>query len=261
MIRFFVLCAAVATFAACNDWTEMETVDSKVEKPWEQDPALWAEYTAALRAYKQSEHFIVYARLHNSPEKASSEQDFMRCLPDSLDIVTLTNADNFSKFDAEDMDVMREKGTKVLYQVDYAARAEEFADMQALDAYLDRVVAAVAANGMDGYSFTGIPNAGDPAAVQAAALIVSKLSADESKLLVFEGNPLFVAEADRAKVDYFILDTEKTEDVGDVKLQILNATGYAAVPASNSCWRPRPERPSRTKTAWSMPPSRRCRAA
>ena len=61
---------------------------------------------------------------------------------------------------------------------------------------------------------------------------VSKLSADESKLLVFEGNPLFVAEADRAKVDYFILDTEKTEDVGDVKLQILNATGYAAVPAS-----------------------------
>ena len=143
-IRFLAFCAAVATFAACNDWTEMETVDSKVEKPWEQDPALWAEYTAALRAYKQSEHFIVYARLHNSPEKASSEQDFMRCLPDSLDIVTLTNADNFSKFDAEDMDVMREKGTKVLYQVDYAARAEEFADMQALDAYLDQVVAAVA---------------------------------------------------------------------------------------------------------------------
>ena len=33
-------------------------------------------------------------------------------------------------------------------------------------------------------------------------------------------------------MDYFILDTEKTEDVGDVKLQILNATGYAAVPAS-----------------------------
>ncbi|MFQ7503273.1 MAG: glycoside hydrolase family 18 [Alistipes finegoldii] len=154
----------------------METVDSKVEKPWEQDPALWAEYTAALRAYKQSEHFIVYARLHNSPEKASSEQDFMRCLPDSLDIVTLTNADNFSKFDAEDMDVMREKGTKVLYQVDYAARAEEFVDMQALDAYLDRVVAAVAANGMDGYSFTT-----DPLATDATARIVEKFAAAKSR--------------------------------------------------------------------------------
>ena len=226
MIRFFVLCAAVATFAACNDWTEMETVDSKVEKPWEQDPALWAEYTAALRAYKQSEHFIVYARLHNSPEKASSEQDFMRCLPDSLDIVTLTNADNFSKFDAEDMDVMREKGTKVLYQVDYAARAEEFADMQALDAYLDRVVAAVAANGMDGYSFTT-----DPLATDATARIVEKFAAakSEGQLLVFEGNPLSLAAADRAKMDYVVLDTEKLENVQEVKLRVLNATGYAGI--------------------------------
>ena len=215
IIRFsglFLLLGVLFGLAACNDWTEMEAVDNNVKKPWEQDPALWAEYTAALRDYKKSEHFIVYARLHNSPEPAASEKDFMRCLPDSLDIVALTNADNFSRYDAEDMAVMREKGTKVLWQVDYAGRAAEFADA--------------------GYSFTGIPNAGDPAAVQAAALIVSKLSADESKLLVFEGNPLFVAEADRAKVDYFILDTEKTEDVGDVKLQILNATGYAAVPAS-----------------------------
>lgn len=226
MIRFFVLCAAVATFAACNDWTEMETVDSKVEKPWEQDPALWAEYTAVLRAYKQSEHFIVYARMHNSPEKLTGEQDFMRCLPDSLDIVTLTNADNFSKFDAEDMDVMREKGTKVLYQVDYAARAEEFADMQALEAYLDRVVAAVAANGMDGYSFTT-----DPLATEATARIVEKLSAakSEGRLLVFEGNPLLLAAADRPKVDLIVLDTEKLENVQDVRLSVLNATEYADI--------------------------------
>ena len=226
MIRFLAFCAAVATFAACNDWTEMETVDSKVEKPWEQDPALWAEYTAALRAYKQSEHFIVYARLHNSPEKASSEQDFMRCLPDSLDIVTLTNADNFSKFDAEDMDVMREKGTKVLYQVDYAARAEEFADMQALDAYLDRVVAAVAANGMDGYSFTT-----DPLATDATARIVEKFAAakSEGQLLVFEGNPLSLAAADRPRVDFVALDTEKLENVQEVRLRVMNATGYAGI--------------------------------
>ena len=96
---------SMLSLVSCSDWTETEALDSTVKKPWEQDPALWAEYTATLRAYKQSEHFIVYARMHNSPEKATGEQDFMRCLPDSLDIVTLTNADNFSKFDAEDMSV------------------------------------------------------------------------------------------------------------------------------------------------------------
>lgn len=215
--------------ASCSDWTETEAIENTVYKPWEQDPALWADYTAALRAYKQSEHYLSYARLHNSPAQATSEQDFMRCLPDSLDIVTLTNADNFSAYDAEDMAVMREKGTKVLYQVDYAARKAEFADAAALASYLDGVIASVAANGLDGYSFTA-----DPLDAAATASIVATLSAAKAdgQLLVFEGNPLSVAAADRDKLDYVVLDTEKTENTTDVRLQVLNATGYAGIPAN-----------------------------
>ena len=212
--------------ASCSDWTEMETIDNTVLKPWEQDPALWADYTAALRAYKASEHYLSYARLYNSPAKASSEQDFMRCLPDSLDIVSLTNADNFSTYDAEDMATMREKGTRVLYQVDYAARKAEFSGEAALKAYLDGVIASVAANGLDGYSFTTDP-------LDAAASIVATLSAAkaEGQLLVFEGNPLSVAAADRAKLDYVVLDTETAENTTDVQLQVLNATTYAGIAA------------------------------
>ena len=214
--------------ASCSDWTETEAIENTVYKPWEQDPALWADYTAALRAYKQSEHYLSYARLHNSPAKAASEQDFMRCLPDSLDIVTLTNADNFSAYDAEDMAVMREKGTKVLYQVDYAARKAEFADAAALASYLDGVIASVAANGLDGYSFTT-----DPLDAAATASIVATLSAakTDGQLLVFEGNPLSVAAADRDKLDYVVLDTEKAENTTDVRLQVLNATDYAGIAA------------------------------
>lgn len=212
--------------ASCSDWTETENIESTVLKPWEQDPALWADYTAALRAYKASEHYLSYARLHNSPSPAASEQDFMRGLPDSLDIVTLTNADNFSAYDAEDMAAMHEKGTKVLYQVDYAARKADFADAAALKTYLDGVIAAVAANGLDGYSFTT-----DPLDAAATATIVATLSAARSdgQLLVFEGNPLSVAEADRAKLDFVVLDTEKAENTTEVLLQVLNATGYAGI--------------------------------
>ena len=214
--------------ASCSDWTETENIDNTVLKPWEQDPALWADYTAALRSYKASEHYLSYARLHNSPSPAASEQDFMRCLPDSLDIVTLTNADNFSTYDAEDMAVMREKGTRVLYQVDYAARKAEFSTETALKAYLDGVIASVAANGLDGYSFTT-----DPLDAVATASIVATLSAakTDGQLLVFEGNPLSVAAADREKLDYVVLDTETAENTTDVRLQVLNATGYAGIPA------------------------------
>lgn len=212
--------------ASCSDWTETENIDNTVLKPWEQDPALWADYTAALRSYKASEHYLSYARLHNSPSPAASEQDFMRCLPDSLDIVTLTNADNFSAYDAEDLAAMHEKGTKVLYQVDYAARKAEFSGEATLKTYLDGVIAAVAANGLDGYSFTT-----DPLDAAATATIVATLSAARSdgQLLVFEGNPLSVAEADRAKLDFVVLDTEKAENTTEVQLLVLNATGYAGI--------------------------------
>ena len=202
LIGLLSLCLLAATFASCEDWNETEAVKQKVERPEDQNPELWAEYTAALRDYKQSEHFIVYARLFNSPQPGTSEKDFMRCLPDSLDIVSLTNADNFSKYDAEDMPAMREKGTKVLYQVDYAGRSGELTDETKLGAYLDKVIAAVEKNGLDGYSFTGIPNAGDAATATAAALIVERLSAakTEGQLLVFEGNPLFLTEDALSKV-------------------------------------------------------------
>lgn len=214
--------------ASCSDWTETEAIENTVYKPWEQDPALWADYTAALRAYKQSEHYLSYARLYNSPAQAASEQDFMRCLPDSLDIVTLTNADNFSAYDAEDMAAMHEKGTKVLYQVDYAARKAEFSGEAALKTYLDGVIAAVAANGLDGYSFTA-----DPLDAAATATIVATLSAARSdgQLLVLEGNPLSVAAADREKLDYVVLDTETAANTTEVRLQVLNATDYAGIAA------------------------------
>lgn len=226
--RLILPVMALLLGASCSDWTEMETIDNTVLKPWEQDPALWADYTAALRAYKASEHYLSYARLYNSPAKASSEQDFMRCLPDSLDIVSLTNADNFSTYDAEDMATMRGKGTRVLYQVDYAARKAEFSGEAALKAYLDGVIASVAANGLDGYSFTT-----DPLDAAATASIVATLSAAkaEGQLLVFEGNPLSVAAADRAKLDYVVLDTETAENTTDVQLQVLNATTYAGIAA------------------------------
>lgn len=218
--------------AACSDWTENETVDLKTTRPSDENPELVARYRAALRDYKAREHYMVIAHFNNAPAVATGERDFMRGLPDSLDMVLLTNADNFSKYDAEDMTVMREKGTKVLYRIDYAGRMEEFSDAATLGAYLDRVVASVREHGMDGYSFTGIPREGDPARAEAATLLVSKFAAEDGKVLIFEGDPIFIAEADRAKVDYFVLNTEATENVTEVKMQVARALNYASIPAS-----------------------------
>ncbi len=76
--------AALLLAAACSDWTETESVENSVRKPWEQNPALWADYTAALRAYKTSAHYLSYARLPPAREGWPSEQDGLHALPARL---------------------------------------------------------------------------------------------------------------------------------------------------------------------------------
>ena len=51
-------------------------------------------------------------------------------------------------------------------------------------------------------------------------------------LLLFEGDPQFLAPADRAKVDYFVLDTKETDNATDLKLQVLRALSAGAIPCN-----------------------------
>lgn len=226
--------------ASCNDWTETESVPQKTQRPNEQDPELWAQYIAALREYKQSEHTLVFASFTNGVPVATSEKDCLRSLPDSLDVVSLTNADNFSELDREDLAVLKEKGTRAVYFVDYASRSAEFADLTALGSYLDKVVTRTRELGLDGLSFSGIPVFGSDAeqAVQkaVASLFMEKFAAvagsGKELLLLFEGDPQFLAPADRSKVDYFILDTKETDNATDLKLQVLRALSAGAIPCN-----------------------------
>ena len=209
---------------SCSKWNSAEPIEQHFIYPWEKDPATWEKYFGLLNDYKAQEHTIVYAAFDNGNDKGDGELNYMRSLPDSLDIVSLTDADHFSKADREDMEWMHRTGTKVLYHVDYAARRAESPDEAALSAYLDKVCATVSAEGLDGFSFTGFPDYSgeDPMAAKAADLLVSRLDV-EGKLLVFEGNPKFIKEADRAKVDYFVLATRTKEFEADVKFMISDA--------------------------------------
>jgi hypothetical protein len=193
MKRFLVIIAMVL-LAACD--RDIHPIEQTILTPDLQDPAAWAEYTAALREYKSGDHNLVYARFDNAPGKAFSEKNFLRSLPDSLDIVAMVNP--LSEFDREDLTVVRSKGTRVLLQADCS-------DLATAAAKVDEALAAIAADGLDGIviSYNGAADAG---AQTASAAITAKLAALTGKTLVFEGNAAFIAAADRAKFDFYILD-------------------------------------------------------
>lgn len=116
--------------------------------------------------------------------------------------------------------------------VDYASQIADLSDATKLGAYLDKSISEAKKLSMDGFAFTGTPLFGGSEAEQAwrkeaAQLIVSKLSAatEQNKILVFEGDPAFVNTADRAKIDYIVLNTTDIDNITELKLWVRRAIG------------------------------------
>ena len=191
MKKLILTAIAAATMVSCSDWTQTEPLEPVVRYPWQESPHLWEEYKASVREYKERDHSIIYARLENSPEKVTNEKHFLRSLPDSLDIVTLTNAAAFSQHDAEDLAWVQSFGTKVLYHI---------ADFGAAEA----AISSVKANGLDGFSFTASYKFGDQEHTAAISAMIDRLvsAKSEGQLLVFEGNPMAIPADKRDVMDY-----------------------------------------------------------
>ena len=217
-----------AGFVSCSKWTESESLRVDTVLPWEQNPELWEEYKAAIRDYKSRDHQLIYVRFENSPEGAVSEKGYMRCLPDSLDIVSLTNAENFSQYDAEDMAWMKSVGTKVLYQLDFAGNPDILYDNAGLAAALDRAVETVREHGLDGFSFTGLPKDDGGVTAAASKTVTEQLdaAAGSDGILAFEGNPAFIAQEDLEKIDLFVLASETAENAYTLRNIVLDAQDW-----------------------------------
>lgn len=179
---------------ACN--ADIEPIEQALVPPQDQNPAQWAAYMKTLEAYKQSEHYMIYAHFDNAAEKVVSEKNCLRSLPDSLDIVALKNP--LSEFDREDLAGLHEKSTRVLLTVDCSDPATAVAKV-------NEALVSIAAEGLDGIviSFAG---AIDDEAKAVEAAIAGKLGTLTGKTIVFEGNLSFIAEPNREQYDFFIFD-------------------------------------------------------
>lgn len=230
----FLLLALLLT-ASCSDWKDIESLDIVPQHAKDQDPELWARYMESLRTYKQERpHYITYCSFDNGIEQSKNEGAYLRSLPDSLDIVTLANSENITAYDREDIPLLQEKSTKVLYLVNYATRMSEFTDAATLGVWLDKAVATVAELKLDGFAFNGLPLYGGTESEQvarkeAAKLIVSKLSAT-GKMIIYEGDPAFVDATDLDKLDYIVLNTSEIDNVSDLKLLVASALNNKAIP-------------------------------
>lgn len=207
--KILIALTILIALVSCSKWNKTEPVNMKASHPWERDPQLWEEYKADICAYKQRKHNLVYVRFDNASEKPGSEKNFLRCLPDSLDYVSLTNAENFSAYDAEDMEWMHSLNTKVLYQLDLSRQAD-----------LEKAISTVKENGLAGFSITGITMANTDKAAGTLAALSGK------GVIAFEGDPTLLAEEDIDKIALFVLPTETAENGYTLCNIILDAADH-----------------------------------
>lgn len=119
-----VFAAVAVSFAACSDWTDTESLDIHYPSIEEQNPELYRQYLQALRNYKSREHKVVLTTMENVAGAPSQQNHHLTTIPDSVDFICLTNPSNVHPMLAKEMRQVHEKGTRVVYNVDFAAIEE-----------------------------------------------------------------------------------------------------------------------------------------
>lgn len=204
IIYSVLFAVAASSLTACSDWNEPEARVPDVNGAEQQDPAAYAAYTSALRQWKATVHPICVALLDNAPEKSTDERDFLRSLPDSLDIVVMRNP--LSEFDRQDIAKVRaDFATRILASLDCTV-----ASAQQWQATAD----AIADGTFDGAVLSAI-TVPDPSALQN---FTSALPS--GKILIFSGSPTAVPAELRSAFSYFIIDATDAADNFDLEMTI-----------------------------------------
>jgi hypothetical protein len=117
---------AAGFFTACSEWTEPESLPIENPSIETENPALYQQYLENLRNYKKSYHQLVFGAFDNSDKSFVSRAMHIASIPDKVDIVSLMYGDDLTPVELSEIESLRnQKGTKVIYTIDYDATATE----------------------------------------------------------------------------------------------------------------------------------------
>lgn len=115
-----MLMAASGALTSC-DWDDPEAVGNHYGDISEVNPPAYSEYLANLRSYRDNGHKKVYAWFDNK-ESFNSQAHHVAALPDSIDVLVLTNPGSMNQATLDEMDSKRSNtGMQMAYAISYPA--------------------------------------------------------------------------------------------------------------------------------------------
>ncbi len=126
---FTAVVAMLALLGAvsCSEWTEPESMPLHSLSPEEMYPEEYADYLASIRAYRQTDHQMVWGWFDNSASSSTGQSVRLTALPDSLDAVVLMYPELLDSWEVEEMrTIQQERAVKVLYTIRYSDIVAEY---------------------------------------------------------------------------------------------------------------------------------------
>lgn len=232
MLRFLLLALLAIPVSACSDWTEEEGVE--VAEP-DYGPN-YERYLAELRAYRNTDHKVVYAWFENI-EQPVSQAHHLTAVPDSVDIINLMTPEIFPDWQRREMEEVRtSKGIRFVYSVSYPElealynEALSAGEIQAdgetdpflgfATDFLDRKLALFNADGYDGIAvlFNGkktlhMTEAEKATYLAREALFMGRIAAwraaNPNSLFIFEGKPQNLTDKSiLTETEFIVIRTE-----------------------------------------------------
>lgn len=243
-----------ALFAACDDWTDTESIpvsEADIEKD---NPALYQTYLANLREYRNSERKYTYVWFDNIVGAPVSRGQRISTIPDSVDVVNLMNPDGLSTYVVDDMKfAQKEKGMQFVVSVSYPDLEKQYEQQLMQNAgkevenngtdgffaftagYIDRQLALVEQYGYDGISVlfygmktTHLTNEEKEAYLAKESAFMSKIAewvtVHPDKLFLFEGNPQNLTDKSvLPAAEFIVLRTELLKYASALEFEVLTA--------------------------------------
>jgi hypothetical protein len=241
--------ASVSALNSCSEWVELKSIELKTPTLEEQNSELYAAYIQGLNDYKAGEHKVMMVTFDNFTRIPLNQSQHLTALPDSIDYVSLNTPHDLVPAMLDEMQEVRKKGTKVIYNVDFPTFEKEWDALARKDATLteDDALAYLASRtsemlalcdkyGYDGITFTYTGRApaglvGNALAVYSARqsafldLVSTWCVAHADKSISFIGNPHFLIkneimdnQAILQQCNYIILPTELASSVEALEL-------------------------------------------
>lgn len=113
-------------FTSCSEWTEVESLEIKQQDIREVNAQLYQDYLQDLKTYKSSVHRELIVSFENQQGAPTKSAERLTSLPDSIDIVCLNHPELMTDDVKADMAALHEKGTRLIYLVDYGMMETEW---------------------------------------------------------------------------------------------------------------------------------------